>query len=624
MSPAAAGAPVRSRTQFWFSSAAVLFIFLAHAPFWSLPFYWDELGQFVPAALDIFQTSSWIPHSTVPNVHPPGVMAYMAGVWWIFGYSITVTRLAMLALAAGGAAVTMALAMRMGLQPGAAVLAAVFLSVSPLYFAQAMMAQLDMPAMAFTALALLLFLADRMVLCAIACVVLVLFKETGIVAAALFGCWLWFEKRRSEALWFLLPLAPLAVWLIALQRATGHWFGNAAFTDYNLFYPLHPVRLVLALLRRLYYLFVGSGHIIGAVACVTAFGAGSIFRTRAWRIAGWLAAGNLLVVIVLGGAVLERYLLPVLPILYIAFAAALWTLPLKWRTIGSIALAAALITAIFRNPPYPFPFENNLAFTDFVSLHAEAARHLERNAQDRKIATMFPLSSALIRREFGYVTRPLRVREVYDFRAANIAPLLHEDVEFLVLYTTAWDPWGLMENPAWTGLLRRFYQYEPPITGREAGALLGMRLEARWTRGGQWIEIYRRSAMTASASISTSHSGSINRTTCMTVFAGRMSRKNSPCIAATFSRSSMRVSRMRVRVTSESFAPACSRASRMISMHRRAWAAASPDATVRPSFKGAVPATATMRPDRTAREIPIRGSYGEPEEINWRDGFCMT
>src|SRR5580692_4873743 len=84
----------------------VLLLFLAHLPYFGLPYFWDELGQFVPAALDIFHDGAWIPHSTVPNAHPPGVMAYLALVWRIFGYSITATRSAMLALAAGAIIVT--------------------------------------------------------------------------------------------------------------------------------------------------------------------------------------------------------------------------------------------------------------------------------------------------------------------------------------------------------------------------------------------------------------------------------------------------------------------------------------------------------------------------------------
>ena len=87
-------------------AAFALLVFVAHLPYFRLPYFWDELGQFVPAALDILRDGAWIPHSTVPNAHPPGVMAYLALVWRIAGYSIAATRSAMLALAAGAVIAT--------------------------------------------------------------------------------------------------------------------------------------------------------------------------------------------------------------------------------------------------------------------------------------------------------------------------------------------------------------------------------------------------------------------------------------------------------------------------------------------------------------------------------------
>jgi len=474
------------------AAALVTFVFASHVPFLTVPFYWDELGQFVPAALDIFQKGEWVPRSTVPNVHPPGVMAYLAAVWWIAGYSIAVTRLAMVGFAALGAVVTLRLGMRMGLSMGAATLAAGFLPVSPLFFSQSMMAQLDMPAMVFMALALLLFLEEQIVAAALVSTLLVMIKETGIVAPALFGAWLWREGRRREAVWFVVPVLPLVAWLMVLKRATGRLFGNAAFTQYNLWYLVHPVRLPLALVRRLYYLFIGTGHWIGSIAVVLALRESLVFRTRAWRFAALLVAGHVLLVSILGGAVLERYLVPVLPILYIGFAAALWRYTKPWRIAGAAALGAALIAGNFVNPPYPFPLENNLAFVDFVRLHGEAAAYLETHVADGKIATMFPLASALRRPEFGYVRHRLHVREIDDFASRNVAPLAREDVAALVLYSSAWDPLGLMENPEWTAFLKRYYGYEAPVGPEEIRVLLGAHCVARWTRHGQWIEIYQR------------------------------------------------------------------------------------------------------------------------------------
>jgi hypothetical protein len=289
-----------------------------------------------------------------------------------------------------------------------------------------------------------------------------------------------------------LPVLPLLVWLIVLERGTGRLFGNAAFTQYNIWYPLHPVRLPLALLRRLYYLFIGTGHWIGSIAVILALRSATVFKTRGWRVAGSLVLAHVLLVSVLGGAVLERYLVPVLPIIYLGFAAALWQYPTPWRIVSATALGAALIAGNFLNPPYPFPLENNLAFTDFVALQAEAAGYLETSCPQARSASTFPFTSALRRPEFGYVRHAFHVREIGDFSAANVEPLAREDVAVLVLYSVAWDPLGLMQNQRWTAFLRKYYGYSQPVGPEEVQVLLGAHRVARWTRHGQWIEIYQR------------------------------------------------------------------------------------------------------------------------------------
>nr|MDQ2901789.1 hypothetical protein [Acidobacteriota bacterium] len=237
-------------------------VFLIHAPLLRLPFYWDELGQFVPASLDLFHVGAWVPYTTVPNVHPPAVMAYLAAFWSLTGYSIPATRSAMLLLASGGALAAFLLAIELAKSaPGMPAFTAIaLLLVSPLFVAQSMLAQLDMPAMVFTCLALLLFLREKTGMAAAACCVLVMVKETGIVLPIVLGSWLFHEGRRREAVWFAAPLLPLAAWLFLLRHKTGHWFGSPEFADYNLLYPMNPVRLALALLRRVYYLFIGTFH----------------------------------------------------------------------------------------------------------------------------------------------------------------------------------------------------------------------------------------------------------------------------------------------------------------------------------------------------------------------------
>lgn len=488
---------IRPATYLFFFAVIAAVLFLTHAPLLQLPFYWDELGQFVPASLDLFQTGTWVPYSTVPNIHPPGVMAYLALFWSVTGFSVPATRAAMLLMASGGVFFSFLLAIELGKEVSGfpAFTALLFLCVSPLFVAQAMMAQLDMPAMVFGSLALLLFLQNRMRSSAMACVALVMMKETGLVFPAVFGVWLLWEKRWRDATFFAAPLAPLGVWLFVLHRYTGHWAGNAAFEQYNAVYNLHPVRFGLALVRRLYYLFVGSGHWIGTAAVVYAWRQTAIFRSRGWRVLASIAAVHVVVVSAFGGAVLERYLTPLLPLLYVAFAVALAVTPARFRMVGPVALFMLLIAANFLNPLYPFPWENNLAFASFVSLDQKAADLIENSYPNRTVAAMFPIAGALRRPDFGYVSHAMRVRDLEDYSVKSIAGLAKDRPEVLAVYSTTWDPLGVLRNPAIAGVLTKYYGYEPQATRGEIQRLLDMRAVARFEMRGQWVEIYEAENM---------------------------------------------------------------------------------------------------------------------------------
>jgi 4-amino-4-deoxy-L-arabinose transferase-like glycosyltransferase len=479
-----------------FFVAFALVIFLTHALYFDLPYFWDELGQFVPAALDIYHDGAWVPHSTVPNAHPPGVMAYLAAVWKIFGYSIVTTRLAMLALASLTALFTFLLAIQLcrGL-PGAPALAPMLLLFAdPLFYMQGMMAQLDMPAMLFTSLALLLFLKDRHPGAALACTALVLAKETGGLLPLILGGALLLDRRRARyAAYYAAPFAVLAVWFFVLWRTTGHLFGDAGFTHYNIGYALHPVRATLCLIRRVYYLFLSDFRWVGSIGMVLAWKRSRIYRNRAWTITALFFAAHVVMVSVLGGAELERYLLPALPLLYIAMSAAWSTLGPLARNVSIAAVAAGLLAGLFVNPPYPFPLENNLAMVDFVELHRNAAHYLEARHPNQTIYTAWPLTAALRDPAFGYVTGKLATFETSDFRYSTLDHLDARGMDVLVLYSRTWEPrWGVLRWPIVARFLRHFYQYEPQMNADQVRWRFGLIQEQRWMQRGQWVEVYGR------------------------------------------------------------------------------------------------------------------------------------
>src|SRR5690349_13772002 len=121
----------------WASCSSAALLLILHLPLLSTPYFWDEAGQFIPASLDIYDSGRLIPHSTVPNVHPPGLMLWLAGTWRIFGYSIAATRVAMLVVALLGCYWVYCLAVEyLCPKRDAAAMTIVLLCVSPLFFSQ--------------------------------------------------------------------------------------------------------------------------------------------------------------------------------------------------------------------------------------------------------------------------------------------------------------------------------------------------------------------------------------------------------------------------------------------------------------------------------------------------------
>ena len=475
-----------------FFSAFAALLAAMHLPFLTLPFHWDELGQFVPAALDLYRDGAWVPHSTLPNVHPPGIMLLLAVVWKIFGFSILSARLTMLAIAALGVFLSFLLAIRLSrkVEGAPAFAAVVFLMAAPLFYTQSMMVVLDMPAMTLTVLALLLFFDERYAACALAATALVLVKETAISTPMVLAAWLILrEKRWREALYFLAPAVALGLWLVELHHVTGHWLGNAEFARFNVNQSLGFSHVMYAIGRRIYMLFLADGHFLGAGALIAGW---RLLRGKEWTVAGLVALAQTAVVTLLGGAVLDRYMLPVLPILYTAFAVtgSAWSRPV--RLAAQAGMVTLFVVGWFWNPPMPFPYENNLAMVDFVRLQQDAAEYLEDHSPGQRIATAWPLSDALIHPEFGYVHRPLPlVMRTTGLRLANLTQLNPKDFDVLVLYSAEWSVKGrLLDVEPVRTVVHAFLDPNIIATSDEVRATLGFVPVLRWTRGGQWIEIY--------------------------------------------------------------------------------------------------------------------------------------
>jgi 4-amino-4-deoxy-L-arabinose transferase-like glycosyltransferase len=496
--------------------AAFAGVSLLHLPLLRLPYFWDEAGYYVPAAWDFYRFGLLVPHITLPVGHPPLVPIYLGTAWRLFGYSPLITRLAMTLVSTATLAAVYQLGRRVATREIAA-WSAVLLALSPLFFAQTTLVHLDLAAALFTTLAVYFLLGDRLGLFVLAASLAVLSKETAVILLPV--AWL---SRLSPAqqprcptslrsisfkshIALTLPLVPLAAWALYYHHATGFWTGNREYLSYNLYSTLSPARMFWSLLRRSYELLLSGFNWLLTAGALVGFWWGrkhsvpddaNVAARPHWRRFNFLAAAlgiiYLLLLSVVGGAILPRYLLPVMPCFYLIAAALVMRLPRFPARLILTAAAACLVAAWFINPPYPFPFEDNLAYADFIRLHEQAAHYLEAQPSQPRILTAWPATDELEKPFLGYVSKPLRAVPVEGFEEFVDAPA--ESFDILYLYSRKWEPPGnwVARFPVWLRLQGRYFDYRPQVAAETLVAHYHLRLLAQFERRGQWVRIYSR------------------------------------------------------------------------------------------------------------------------------------
>ncbi|HUU13054.1 MAG TPA: glycosyltransferase family 39 protein [Terriglobia bacterium] len=545
---------------------------LLHVSCLRLPYFWDEAGYYIPAALDFSRSWLLIPESTLPTGHTPLLMIYLGLLWRVFGFSPLVTRVAMVLVAAGTVVATYSLARRVTRREPAAWSAAL-LAISPMFFAQSSLVYLDLAAGLFTVLAVLALLGRRMAIFALAASLAVLTKETAVVLLPVAWVWAWWqgsggathfgvrrlgaafpepeqalaEKAEAElphstgpeqapalcwiAMFF--PLVPLAAWTLYYHHRTGYWTGNTEYLQYNLFSTLGPGRIFWSLMRRLYEVFVGGFNwlmVLGAGVGIwwqhsrkaghrgtetrrfdkgkpeesetqsKQTGSRVEWKAKSLRdfifLAIGLGAACILMLSVVGGAILPRYLLPIFPLFFVTAVVLIWRLPkTAARTVCGVA-AGCFVAASFINPPYPFPYEDNLSYTDFIRLHQSAARFLENQPGEPRILTAWPASDELKRPFLGYVREPMSVVRIEGFTPDDFRRVAPDSFELLYLYSRKWEPPDnlLKRFPAFLAIQKRYFDYAPQADEADLKRRFGLTLLQQFERRGQWVRIYERQA----------------------------------------------------------------------------------------------------------------------------------
>ncbi len=521
-------------------SAALLFalfflvLFALHVGLLHLPYFWDEAGYYVPAARDLLLTGTLIPHSTPSNAHPPLVMAYLALAWKLLGYAPIVTRAAMLVVAAFALLGVFRLAERVA-NAEVAVASAICTALYPVFFAQSSLAQVDLAAAGLIFWGIIAYVENRRWAAALWFSVAVLAKETAVLAPLALFMWelagrllltkngltrkpsegatpagqqpsreSWTHARQRstlEGFFLLLPLVPLALWYLFHYLRTGFVFGNPEFFRYNVQATLHPLRILLALGLRLWQTVGYLNLYVLTLAALLAMWLPPLrdnnqdrpriaLDTQLAFLAIILA--YLLAMAVVGGAVLARYMLPVVPPVIILCVSTLRRRVRLWRGVVAI-VALAFVAALFVNPPHGFSIEDNLAYRDYILLHQRAEDFVEARYPRARVLTAWPASDELSRPYLGYVTRPMQVFRIGDFTVEQLmaAADLRSSFDVALVFSTKYEPphpW-FERWRTWQQWKTEFFGYHRDAPPAAAAQLLGGRLVYSDRRKGQWVAV---------------------------------------------------------------------------------------------------------------------------------------
>lgn len=329
--------------------------------------------------------------------------------------------------------------------------AAAMLSASPLFFAQAGLFHPDLPAAAFATIAIYGLVASRWGVYVAAASLMSLSKETSIVlipVMAAYGMTRASDRSlRSMARWSavgLLPLGVFSLWVALHKLATGFWWAEAMVLEGNM--RIVVDNLEAGMLRRftirwLQVLLSNHQFVVGLVSVLAVGKAGrrvmrqGLGTVRAARPEELFMVASLAVFLLFHSAfgfLQPRYLLPVLPLVFL-LAARLLAYVFPRRLRYSLLFAVALLMlGWFRAPDRYASPDATLDYVDAVRVHKSASEYLSMyHRQDVVFTSGFQSGVNLTLPYLGYVSEPLRVLPIKGVpREIRSEDLAHFDIAY--------------------------------------------------------------------------------------------------------------------------------------------------------------------------------------------------
>jgi hypothetical protein len=276
-------------------------------------------------------------------------------------------------------------------------------------------------------------------------------------------------------------------------------FGDSEFFTYNVSNTLHPLRFLLAAVQRLWQVF---GHMNLWVLTVLMLAAMLLpplrdgdrerqrisISTQLLFLA--LIATHIVFHSLIGGALLSRYVMALIPLVILVAVSTLRRRVRAWPALVAF-VTFTFVIGWFVNPPYRFAPEDNLNYSDFVRIHQRGVAELGARYRSARILTAWPASDELTRPYLGYSPQPFKVVRVDNFSYEQVMVAKQSgayDIAFV--FSTKYEPpRKLFTWKFWEDSNYRFFDYHRDLPPEVIAAMLGGKIVWREEKNGQWAAI---------------------------------------------------------------------------------------------------------------------------------------
>ncbi|MBN2377771.1 MAG: glycosyltransferase family 39 protein [Sedimentisphaerales bacterium] len=393
-------------------------VIIGKAPTLHLPYHWDEMGVYVGP-------SHWLAQDSLVRVfpgmhprgqffgHPPALYLTLAATYKIFGESIIISHLYILAFSFLGVYFSYLLGAFL-FDHTTGLIAALLLFFTPLYFAQSGMVLSEIPITAFGVMSIYYALRNRFLPYLLCGIFLVLLKVTAIALIASILIYIFITEKKGRAtmikiLKFSLPLFVLGGFFIWQKIITGSFIDNPCFKSNpawtlsltkNLskagwvigWVFLHQYRILLTFLIFLHFInnqknVWHKSYTLFLIIFLLFLGAFSFI---------WFG---------------QRYILAFFPYFCITATFAIVALIPRLKTQWLVAafIFVAFCSQLYNHDKGYGNFDSDMQYTDIIAINQKVCTYIEDNYSDSNILAIWPISSQLRHPCCGYVRQPLSV-----------------------------------------------------------------------------------------------------------------------------------------------------------------------------------------------------------------------